>query len=51
MKAEVPLSELFGYVTQLSSMTKGRAVPNVDPKRYGEVPASIAETVIKGESE
>ncbi|UTC24301.1 elongation factor G [Candidatus Comchoanobacter bicostacola] len=51
VKAEVPLSELFGYVTQLRSMTKGRAVPNIDPKRYGEVPASIAETVIKGESE
>jgi len=50
VKAEVPLSELFGYVTQLRSMTKGRAVPNVDPKRYGEVPASIAEAVIKGES-
>ena len=31
-------------------MTRGRAVPNIDPKRYGEVPASIAEAVIKGES-
>lgn len=50
VKAEVPLSELFGYVTELRSMTKGRAVPNVDPKKYGEVPASIAEAVIKGES-
>ena len=50
VKAEVPLSELFGYVTQLRSMTRGRAVPNIDPKRYGEVPASIAEAVIKGES-
>ncbi|MDC3181243.1 elongation factor G [Gammaproteobacteria bacterium] len=50
VKAEVPLSELFGYVTQLRSMTRGRAVPNIDPKRYGEVPASVAEAVIKGES-
>lgn len=50
VKAEVPLSELFGYVTQLRSMTKGRAVPNVDPKKYGPVPANIAEAVIKGES-
>jgi elongation factor G len=50
VKAEVPLAELFGYVTQLRSMTRGRAVPNIDPKRYGEVPASIAEAVIKGES-
>ena len=50
VKAEVPLSELFGYVTELRSMTKGRAVPNVDPKKYGEVPAGIAEAVIKGES-
>lgn len=50
VKAEVPLAELFGYVSQLRSMTKGRAVPNVDPKRYGEVPANIAEAVIKGES-
>lgn len=50
VKAEVPLSELFGYVSELRSMTKGRAVPNVDPKRYGEVPANIAEAVIEGES-
>lgn len=50
VKAEVPLSELFGYVTQLRSMTKGRAVPNVNPTRYGEVPANIAEAVVKGES-
>lgn len=50
VKAEVPLSELFGYVTELRSMTRGRAVPNVDPKKYGEVPANIAEAVIKGES-
>ena len=50
VKAEVPLAELFGYVTQLRSMTKGRAVPNVDPKKYGPVPANIAEAVIKGES-
>lgn len=50
VKAEVPLSELFGYVSELRSMTKGRAVPNVDPKRYGEVPANIAKAVIEGES-
>lgn len=50
VKAEVPLSELFGYVTELRSMTRGRAVPNVDPKKYGEVPSNIAEAVIKGES-
>lgn len=49
VKAEVPLAELFGYVSQLRSMTKGRAVPNVDPKRYGEVPASIAAAIIEGE--
>jgi len=50
VKAEVPLAELFGYVTQLRSMTKGRAVPNVDPKKYGEVPANTAKAVIEGES-
>lgn len=50
VKAEVPLAELFGYVTQLRSMTKGRAVPNVDPKKYGEVPANTAQAVINGES-
>ena len=31
-------------------MTKGRAVPNVDPKKYGEVPANTAQAVINGES-
>jgi elongation factor G len=43
--AHVPLSEMFGYVTTLRSLTQGRAQPNVTPSHYEEVPNSIATEV------
>ena len=45
--AKVPLSEMFGYVTKLRSMTEGRASYTMEFSHYEEVPASVAE-LIKG---
>lgn len=45
IKAEVPLSEMFGYATDLRSATQGRAVYTMEFSKYNEVPASIAETI------
>ncbi len=44
--AFVPLSEMFGYVTTLRSLTQGRAIPNVTPSHYEEVPQNIANEII-----
>jgi elongation factor G len=41
--AYVPLVELFGYATRLRSLTKGKAVPNIEFSHYAEVPSSIVE--------
>ena len=48
VSAEVPLSEMFGYTTDLRSMSQGRASQSMEFKKYGEVPAQIAEGIIKG---
>jgi elongation factor G len=45
VNAHVPLSEMFGYVTTLRSLTQGRAQPNVTPSHYEEVPTSIATEI------
>ncbi|MEW8212930.1 MAG: elongation factor G [Candidatus Thiodiazotropha taylori] len=47
IKAEVPLSEMFGYATDLRSATQGRANYSMEFGKYAEVPASIADAVIK----
>jgi elongation factor G len=47
IRAEVPLGEMFGYATQLRSMTQGRATYTMEFVKYTEAPASIAESVIK----
>jgi len=47
IKATVPLSEMFGYVTRLRSMTQGRAIYTMTPDHYDEVPKSIQEEVIE----
>jgi elongation factor G len=47
VRADVPLSEMFGYATDLRSMTQGRAVYSMEFARYAEAPSSIADTVIK----
>jgi elongation factor G len=46
--SNVPLSEMFGYVTQLRSMTQGRASSSMEFSHYAEVPNNVAEK-IKGE--
>jgi elongation factor G len=47
VKAEVPLSEMFGYATALRRATQGRASYSMEFAKYNEVPASIAETLSK----
>jgi elongation factor G len=44
--AEVPLSEMFGYATDLRSMTQGRATYSMEFSKYNEVPSNIAEQII-----
>jgi elongation factor G len=44
--AEVPLSEMFGYATDLRSMSQGRATYSMEFAKYSEVPANIAEQII-----
>jgi elongation factor G len=43
---EVPLAEMFGYSTQLRSMTQGRAVYSMQFDHYAEVPKPVAEQII-----
>jgi elongation factor G len=47
IKAEVPLSEMFGYATDLRSATQGRANYSMEFAKYSEVPANIADAIIK----
>jgi elongation factor G len=46
IKAEVPLSEMFGYSTSLRSATQGRATYTMEFKQYAEAPKNVAEAVI-----
>jgi elongation factor G len=45
IRAEVPLSEMFGYATDLRSATQGRATYSMEFAKYNEVPSSIAEAI------
>lgn len=47
LRAEVPLAEMFGYATDMRSMTQGRASYSMEFEKYNEVPANIAEGIIK----
>nr|WP_293302213.1 elongation factor G [Allomuricauda sp.] len=47
VKAEVPLSEMFGYVTSLRTLSSGRATSTMEFSHYAETPSNIAEEVIK----
>jgi elongation factor G len=47
IKADVPLSELFGYVTDLRTITSGRASASLTFSHYAEVPKNLAEKVIE----
>lgn len=46
IKAEVPLSEMFGYVTSLRTLSSGRATSTMEFSHYAETPSNIAEEVI-----
>ena len=50
VKAQVPLSEMFGYATDVRSATQGRATFSMEFSQYAEVPNNIAETIIKKQS-
>jgi len=46
IKAEVPLSEMFGYSTTLRSMSQGRATYSMEFKHYTEAPRNVAEAIV-----
>jgi elongation factor G len=47
INAEVPLSEMFGYATELRSLTQGRAAYSMEPSHYAPAPSSVVEKVKK----
>ena len=47
IRAEVPLSEMFGYATDVRSATQGRATYSMEFEKYSEAPASVVEAVTK----
>ena len=47
IRAEVPLAEMFGYATDLRSMSQGRAVYSMEFQKYAEVPQNVADTVMR----
>ena len=48
IRAMVPLAEMFGYATELRSMTQGRGVFTMEFHHYQQLPASVAEEIMKG---
>ena len=46
IRAEVPLSEMFGYATTLRSLTQGRATYTMEFKQYAEAPKNVAEAIV-----
>jgi elongation factor G len=47
IRAEVPLAEMFGYATDLRSMSQGRAVYSMEFEKYNEVPQNVADSVLR----
>ncbi len=47
VRAEVPLKEMFGYATDLRSLTQGRATFSMEFMKYAQVPGSIADEIVK----
>jgi elongation factor G len=47
IRADVPLAEMFGYATDLRSMSQGRAVYSMEFSKYSEVPQNVADTVMR----
>jgi len=48
VRALVPLSEMFGYATDLRSKTQGRATYSMEPSHYAEVPKAMQEKIVEG---
>ena len=48
VRAEVPLSEMFGYSTTLRSLTQGRATYTMEFKHYTEAPPDVSDAIIRG---
>jgi elongation factor G len=46
IRAEVPLSEMFGYSTSLRSATQGRATYSMEFKHYSEAPRNVSEAIM-----
>ncbi|MNV96900.1 Elongation factor G [compost metagenome] len=46
IKSFIPLSEMFGYATDLRSRTQGRGTYSMEPSHYEEVPKSVLETIV-----
>ena len=46
VNADVPLSEMFGYVTQLRTITSGRATSSMEFSHFTEAPRNVAEAII-----
>ena len=49
IKAEVPLAEMFGYATDVRSMSQGRATYTMEFSKYAEVPPNVSESIIRRE--
>jgi elongation factor G len=47
IRAEVPLAEMFGYATDLRSMSQGRATYSMEFAKYNEVPQNVADSILK----
>ena len=47
IKAEVPLAEMFGYATDVRSMSQGRATYSMEFSKYAEVPPNVSEGIIR----
>jgi elongation factor G len=47
IEAEVPLSELFGYATELRSMSTGRAAAAMEPLKYAQVPTNVKNAILE----
>jgi elongation factor G len=50
IRAQVPLSDMFGYATDLRSRTQGRATYTMQFEQYEEVPSNIAEEIVASRS-
>jgi elongation factor G len=49
IRAQVPLSEMFGYMTELRSMSQGRANFSMEFDHYQQLPGNLAERIMRGE--